>query len=343
MTTIPSATGRRNQAMELFKLAASILVVFIHVKFPGRAGSAVVALARIAVPVFFAISGWFSFGTRPDRLLKRFWHILTLFAVAAAAAAALGCAVTAANGGSIKDYLWGFVPGTENLAVTMLIHESSFPGTGYTWYLVGAGFCYLLLYAYTRFFGEEEIDYRPLYLFSAVLLAANFLMAEMPRALGTALPYQLQRNGLFLGLPMFSLGIFLRQHRERILKNYGLTDGRLLGLLLLGMALTLLQWKGVGTGELPPGTVLQAAAWLLLLSRHPDLGCPRAAVLGEISTVVYLLHFPLIGVYETFLLPLIPLGAGAEAWLRPIFVAALSVLMGILWVLLKAAVRNIRK
>lgn len=343
MTNTLSAAGQRNQAMELFKLIASVLVVFIHVQFPGRIGSAVVALARLAVPVFFGISGWFSFGTRPDRLFRRFVHILVLFATAVAASAVLGLPVAMAKGIPAAGFLWGFVPGTENLARLMLIHESSFPGTNYTWYLVGAAVCYLMLYVYVRFFGEEAVDYRPLYFFGAIMLTANFLMAEMPRALGTSVPYQMQRNGLVLGLPMFTLGIFLRQYRDRILKNFALTDRKLLVIFLVGVAMTLLQWKGVGQGELPPGAVVQAAAILLLLSRHPDLGCPRAAVWGEISVVVYLLYFPLIGIYETFLMPAVPLGAGAENWLRPVFVAGLSVLTGILWLPVKNGLRKRRK
>ena len=340
MTKTPA---RRNEAMELFKLIASVLVVFIHVKFPGKAGSVTVTLARLAVPVFLAISGWFSFGTKPERLLKRLGHILVLFAAAVAAAAVLGCPVAVHNGGTAMDFLRGFVPGTENLARTMLIHESSFPGTGYTWYLIAAAFCYLILYVYVRFFGEEKTDYRPLYFFAAVLLTANFLMGEMGRPLDVGVPYQLQRNGLFLGLPMFTLGIFLREYRDRILKNYALTDGKLVLLFLAGVALTLLQWKGIGTGELPPGTVIQVVALMLLLTGHPDLKCPWADTAGAVSTVVYLIHFPLIGVYETFLLPFVPLGAGAESWLRPIFVAGMSVLAGLAWVLIRSGVKKLRK
>lgn len=340
MTKAPAG---RNEAMELFKLLASVLVVFIHVKFPGSVGAVTVSLARVAVPVFLAISGWFSFRTKPERLLKRLGHIVLLFVVAVAASAAMGSLVAVYNGGTLTGFLRGFVPGTENLAEMMLIHESSFPGTGYTWYLIAAAFCYLVLYVYVRFFGEGEADYRPLYFFSAVLLAANFLMGEMGRPLGVGVPYQLQRNGLFLGLPMFTLGIFLREYREKILKNYALTDGKLVLLFLAGVALTLLQWKGIGTGELAPGTVVQVVALMMLLTGHPDLKCPWAGTAGAVSTVVYLIHFPLIGIYETFLLPLVPLGAGAEIWLRPIFVAGLSVLIGLAWVLLRTGVKKLHK
>lgn len=343
MTEIHSPIRQRNQAMELFKLAASILVVFVHVQFPGTVGALVVALARVAVPVFFAISGWFSYRTKPERLAKRFVHIVTLFVVAVVSAAVLGCLVAVRNGGTAAGFLRGFVPGTENLATMMLIHDSSFPNTGYTWYLIGAGICYLMLYVYVRFFGEEEVNYRPLYLFSAVLLTANLMMAEMPRALDMSVPYQLQRNGLFTGLPMFTLGLFLREHRERLVKNFALTDGKLAAVFLLGVAMTLLQWKGVGIGELPPGTVVQVAALMLLLAAHPDLNCPGAVHAGTVSTVVYLLNFPLIGVYETFLLPLIPLGEGVESWLRPVLVAAMSVAAGMLWLILRNMVKKLRK
>ena len=343
MNVTKSPVGQRNQAMELFKLVASVLVVFIHVKFPGQVGSVTVSLARVAVPVFLAISGWFSYQTRPDRLLKRLRHIVLLFAVAVAASAVLGSGVVWYNGGSVSGFLRGFVPGTENLATMMLIHESSFPGTGYSWYLLGVGFCYLVLYVYVRFFGEEAPDYRPLYFFAGVLLVTGMLMEEMGRPLDVGVPYQLRRNGLFLGLPMFALGIFLREYRERLQKNFALTDRKLTLLFLAGVALTLLQWKGVGVGELPPGTVVQVVALMLLMAEYPDLGCPWAVHAGTVSTVVYLLHFPLISVYETFLLPHVPLGAGAEGWLRPLFVAGLSILLGVLWVLLQAGLKKLRK
>lgn len=340
MTEIRSPIRQRNQAMELFKLAASLLVVFVHVPFPGMVGALVVALSRVAVPVFFAISGWFSYRTKPERLLKRFVHIVTLFVVAVAAAAVLGCPVAVRNGGTAAGFLRGFVPGTENLATMMLIHDSTFPNTGYAWYLIGAGVCYLMLYVYVRFFGEEEVNYRPLYLFGAVLLAANLLLAEMPRALEMTVPYQLTRNGLLTGLPMFALGLFLREHRERIIKNFALTDGKLLLVLLAGLVMTLLQWKGIGIGELPPGTVVQVAALMLLLAEHPDLKCPAAVHAGTVSMVVYLLHYPLIGVYEAFLLPLVPLGAGVECWLRPVFVAGMSLLAGGVWVIVRNALKK---
>ena len=82
---------------------------------------------------------------------------------------------------------------------------------------------------------------------------------------------------------------------------------------------------------------------MLLLTGHPDLKCPWAGTAGAVSTVVYLIHFPLIGIYEAFLLPLVLLGAETEIWLRPIFVAGLSILTGLAWVLIRTGVKKLRK
>ena len=40
---------------------ACMMVVLIHCRFPGRAGDFAAAYARFAVPLFFAVSGWFFF------------------------------------------------------------------------------------------------------------------------------------------------------------------------------------------------------------------------------------------------------------------------------------------
>ena len=46
----------QNQYINIMKALAAFLVVFIHVPFPGLAGSIVTAIARISVPFFFWVS-----------------------------------------------------------------------------------------------------------------------------------------------------------------------------------------------------------------------------------------------------------------------------------------------
>ena len=74
----PERTARRNLTLELCKLIAACFVVFIHVPFPAPAGEWVLCLARFAVPMFFAISGWYSYGAAPNKLLHRMVRVLAL-------------------------------------------------------------------------------------------------------------------------------------------------------------------------------------------------------------------------------------------------------------------------
>ena len=72
---------KRNETLECCRILAAVFVVFLHVPFPGLMGRTVNCLARFAVPLFFAISGWFSYGAKPEKLLRRMGKILLLEAV----------------------------------------------------------------------------------------------------------------------------------------------------------------------------------------------------------------------------------------------------------------------
>lgn len=61
-----------NITLYFFQGLASILVVFIHIPFPGAMGTVVTAWARIAVPLFFMISGYSLFTyLETDRFRKK--------------------------------------------------------------------------------------------------------------------------------------------------------------------------------------------------------------------------------------------------------------------------------
>ena len=62
---------QKNATLELIKLLASYMVVFIHISFYGEIGVAVNALARFAVPFFFVISGFYSYKCTEEKIKKR--------------------------------------------------------------------------------------------------------------------------------------------------------------------------------------------------------------------------------------------------------------------------------
>lgn len=49
----------RADNIDILKAICTFLIVYIHEPFPGKEGAYFTALARIAVPIFFMITGYF--------------------------------------------------------------------------------------------------------------------------------------------------------------------------------------------------------------------------------------------------------------------------------------------
>ena len=178
-----------------------------------------------------------------------------------------------------------------------------------------------------------------------VLLCANMAMGELSRYSGLTVSFKVPRSGLFLGLPMFSLGLFLREHRETLLSRLGM--GLLPVVPVFGFLLTIVEWKCFGGHSLYLGHFFVLAGLLLLTFRYP--GVPRslekAAVLcGPVSTVVYLVHLTLCDVYLGFFQwRLEGLLGSAEAWIRPLLVLGASIMAAWCWLMLVRLCKRFRK
>ena len=266
----------RNLSLECFKLLAACFVVFLHIPFPGAFGQWIICLSRFAVPLFFAVSGWFSFGASPEKLKKRFVHILLLEIFGDMLYISWRCLRDYLAGESLYWCLRYQIPDVQ--ALKMWLFWNVDPFAGHLWYLSATCLCYLILWAFTRL-GRK--DYRPLYVTGFILLLWGFLMGEFSRFTGFRADYRICRSGLFTGLPVFFLGLFLRENREK-LKTWGIP------LLLSGIGLSILEWKTLGSYDLYIGAVMTAAGILLATSRRP--GVPgwltkAAAGFGSVSVV----------------------------------------------------------
>lgn len=331
------ATRQRNQTLEFCRIVAAVFVVFLHVPFPGVVGKTVNCLARFAVPLFFAISGWFSYQAGLEKLPRRLARILLLEVAGIGVTVLWKCAVTVFRGGSVLDRLLSLIPAGNALVKWLL--WSVDPFAGHLWYLSAMAVCYGVLWVYTLFFRGRETDYRPLYVVGGILLAAHFAMANLSRFTGIQTDYTVYRSGWFFGLPMFSMGIFLRQYRDRLPKKTG-------WILALGIALSLLERWILGPFDLPMGMVAAVAALLLLTAAHPSL--PERYVrlrrasdwFGPLSTTVYVIH---LIVYDAYQMVPAALPEPVEPWLRPLIVAFLSVAAGVTWLCLKEAGKRLRK
>lgn len=337
-------TTSRNQTLELFKLIAAFFVVVIHVPFPGEFGNLMSCLSRFAVPLFFAVSGYFSFGAGSGKVAKRLGHILWLNLLATGLSLLRKyCQLSYWDAGVLVK-LKELLPTVEDLAQWVFFHVNPFSGE--LWYLTAIAVCYGVLWVYVRFFGEGTVDYRPLYGAAAVLFLIRFAVDLLRLGGVVPEPYYLFRDGFFLGLPMFTLGIFLRQYQDRIVEAFRLTSQKLALLLLLGVGLSLLQWNGLGAAELPLGAVLQVAVLLLFAAANPgQSGASRKestlSRLGACTTGIYILHYPIYQDYVNAFQPQVQTLLGTkEPWLRPVLIFCTALLTTLL---LNGALRLVKR
>ncbi len=341
MSTAKVKTGR-NQSIEICKMLAAVMVVFIHADFPGEAGRYITCLARFAVPMFFAISGYFGFRATSQQLRRRLFHILKLNLVAIALEILWDCFTA-----SPVD--WTSVASVaQHLSRWVILQVNPF--SGHLWYLTALALCYLVLWGYVTFFGENTVNYRSLYFAGFCLFVVYFAMAVVLPVDGAELPYQSYRNGWFVGIPMFLMGIFLHEYQEQILKNYQITTKKQVFLILIGIVLSLLQCLGRCMTEIPFGTFIEVPALLLFLVCHPKLPVQGkfiqgiVAKCGTVSTAVYILHLIVLDAYERFFAPMLPgILMEKEDWLRPLIVLGLSLLATIVWERIDTLLKHLKK
>lgn len=287
-------TVKINQTFNLCKFIASLFVVLIHVRLPGDLGEYASCIARFAVPVFFAISGYFSFNLNAEKAGKRIRHILKLSVVSTLIYAAWGIWQTAfISNGNAAEFLKQKI--NENTLTKWLILGIN-PFSVQLWYLSAILTCNVILWAYIKFSGSEKADFKPLYIVGIICLLFQIFFDTNADIKGFTIPYEAYRTALFCGLPMFAMGMFIRENAQRIIENFNLNTLKQVGIIVFGVFLTVLQWKGFGKAELPVGTVIEVFGLMLFMISHPKLPLvPEnkngfVNMLGNISLVVYIIH-----------------------------------------------------
>ena len=321
--------AQRNQSMDVCKFLASLFVIFIHVPFPGRTGQWIACLARFAVPFFFMVSGYFNFGATNRQVLHRISHIGVLYLIGASFGEICSAGCVAFSEGTVLN-LSRAIPSGQQLLYLLVFHIP--PRTGSLWYLAALVACYLVFAAYVRFFQKRPCCYRAFYRFCLILFFVFFLLDTLCPILDSSM-ILLLRNGWLLGLPLFGAGLFLRQYQEAVFQLHSFSDSRLCGMLGIGAVISVVQCEFLPYGNIPIGTYFLVAAIFLLTASHPVLPpLPPALTgfLGKLSLWVYLLHLPLLEIFQWFFqYPVMQRLGAREAWYTPWIIAGFSFLLAL--------------
>lgn len=336
--TARTYTSRSNQSMEIFRLIASVLVVFVHIPLPGAFGPAANCLARIAVPGFFALSGYFAYGASSRKLVSRLWGLMKIMIMAFGLELLWDCVLIELEGGSSIGYLRAVLSNAGYYRDFLLINTN--PLRDNLWYLPAAMEAMALLWAYVRLHGTKQVDYRWFYLAGLVLFVCNMLMGVLEKFTDVPVSILQYRNAWFFGVPMLSIGLFLGQYRKELLTRFRL-NSRLLAVLVLGcLGVSFWEWYGLGGLDVMIGSVTAVFFLMLLMTEHPVLSrnprvCGLIGIFGTLSAVVYVSH----GVAGDFCQMIFP----DSGILLSLTTLAVSLTAGVIWAGICRLWKRIRK
>ena len=248
----------RNYSIDILKFICAILVVFLHTDCVYH--DYILPLTRCAVPCFFMISGYLLFNdgdieiSRLRRSTRNILHIIVwstlLFACYKEA--------VAIHQGSV------YIPSLRELFNFIVFNENPFGG--HLWYL-GA---YLYVLLIVMIISKYKIWKYMFYAIPILLLTDLILGKYSLLLLDREFPVIYVRNFLFVGLPYFALGAWLKKYSDKISKikyYYWLIGGILFSLTSLMEKWVLLYLdKNPGREHYFSSTLLALCLFLLVLS-----------------------------------------------------------------------------
>lgn len=278
---------QKNHTLELLKLFASYMVVFIHVVFPGEMGSVVEALARFAVPLFFLISGFYSYKITCEKIKKRIINIVNLIVISAASYGV--CTLVFKT---IELLIDGDMAGIASLfsnyfsltAIANLILFSVPLSSLHLWYLFAILSVYIIFYFSTKF----NIKDRLIFIIAFSLLGLNLILGEGLAFFKIILPEHILQNFWITGIPFFGLGLFVKKYEHKFDKVPNIL---ILTSLIIGIAETVLCSHYFRNNPLYIGSLFIMLAIVCISMKYSDVQYPSfLTALEGCSTYIYIFH-----------------------------------------------------
>lgn len=273
--------NNRNSSLDILKFICALLVIFIHTPQPERFELIIDPLQRCSVPVFFMISGYFTFGRRNLNkvLTKRSVSILKIICW------------------SSFIYLVYNIIHTESFNIIHIVISNIrnlilYNCTAITYHL---WYIHAYLYVIIIFWIVNRYNlYKPLIYATPILIIAGLYFGKYHEVIaGNSMTIQCSRNFLFTGLPYFTLGFLIKKH-ETLINRHISRNTALTGFVLFLIAGSVEEFTldlYDNTGDLYITTVfISATLFILFLNTNSKESSFASRIGREDSLYIYILH-----------------------------------------------------
>lgn len=282
---------QKNNTLELLKLFASYMVVFIHVLFYGRIGIVFDALARFAVPFFFLISGFYSYQITTKKIKKRIINILSLliFATVCYTIFKILPLLLQGNIDGIACYFKKYMD-FKNI-VKLLVFNIPISSL-HLWYLFAAIYVYVIFYFLTVIRLNEKV----IFIISFSLLFLHILLGECLSVFGIIIPIPIVRNFALMGFPFFTIGMVVKKYENNlcVIPNYMIAISAIIGVFT-----SICSRCFFGENELYIGSLFILFAIVCVFIKYSTVQFPSFLItLAGCSTYIYIFHIMISSVIE---------------------------------------------
>lgn len=199
--------ANRFYSLDKLKAICAFLIVCIHAPFPGTFGNYFTSLTRIAVPIFFMISGYFFSAVKAKSQIKK---VLQLVVVSNSIYFIFRIA-NAVLRHNLIDYIYSVFT-IKRLVLFFIFNESPF--AVHLWYLGAIFYVYILFYM-----ADKNGWLNRIVMLFPILLVVDIVFGKYSLLVFQCeFPVSMLRNWLFVGVPYFSIGLLI-QKNSRILSD----------------------------------------------------------------------------------------------------------------------------
>lgn len=199
---------QKNNLLNFFKLIASFFVIFIHCKFPGFIGDFIETIARFAVPFFFIISGYYVYDNSYEKITLKIKKLIKIlfFLLFAYFIFDVFLFVTIKNMTFIDFSKQVF--NKDNLILFLIFNNTSTIAS-HLWFIPALICSYIILLV---FYNKKNN-------LMNIFMWVPIISIPLSMFLINYFEYNIFRNWFFVGLPLLSIGYYIKS-KEKYLKKF---------------------------------------------------------------------------------------------------------------------------
>ena len=287
-----------NPYLDVIKFILANMVVCIHYVIPGQIGDSVDCLARVAVPFFFIVSGYYSYNCNLRVLLRRLVRNLLFLVGISTLYCGWGIWKTVRL---LNDDMIGFLQDRINsdTAYSFFLYGIN-PFSNHLWFLEALAVAYLFIIMIRFVIRNDKARDIIIVVLMLVLLCSHIVLGSIiPILSSETVPKQYYRNAWLFGIPVFLIGCAIHIWKAR--RDSAKKPIRLIQFMIIvsGLAFGLYQWFRFGHAEMPVG-ILLATVFIFLFAleqsaKTKDSKCydkfvKVSRILGAASVWIYMIH-----------------------------------------------------